>query len=415
MNETNKNYSIKQLDTMNLTPLEPDIITLLHYLKEHLTKEEYLIAYNKIAENNNIEYYQNTFIDCIDYVTEIINNSFANKSKIFEFYKNKFRMKEIFDLDIEPTINRRMFSQEYYGFISKVTFDELTTTESYKKLDEKSKKIVAYYFKNPTINQKNEKYILERDMNLWLLKYHNNSFFSLKEEEIKNILEKHKNELTKTQIESIETLFLDKRKSNIKKDRLYLEMILLKLKYNINDYFRIDLTKEEIIETIKKHPTLLSEEEKNILYDRYGINTKPLEKKELAIKYNLTEDRVRDLLKTIKKRILIEYYEITEQSHNWKEKHNNLLYEYLEEFENHINNETTKVLKLYLENKSYKEITSITGYNNLQVSNLITDGIREAKFYYYKIKPVTTIIKEKMEIVLKKYHYSKEEQEIINE
>ena len=99
--KTTKIYSIKQLENMDLTPLDPDIITLLHYLKEHLTKEEYLIAYNKITENknDNIEYYQNIFIDyddIIDYVAEITNSSLANKRKLFDLYKSKYSIKEIF-------------------------------------------------------------------------------------------------------------------------------------------------------------------------------------------------------------------------------------------------------------------------------------------------------------------------------
>ena len=418
--ETTKKYSIKQLENMDLTPLDPDIITLLHYLKEHLTKEEYLIAYNKITENknDNIEYYQNIFIDyddIIDYVAEITNSSLANKRKIFDLYKSKYSIKEIFALDIFPTINKRNIPKEYYEFISKLTFEEITATKSYQELNNESKKVIAYYFKVPAAKQINEKYILERDMNLWLLNYHDNSFFSLKEEEIKTLLEEHKDELTKKQIEDIKATLLDKSKNSSKKYKSETEIKVLKLKYGLNNYFRIALTKEEIIETIKKCPTLLSDEEKRILYDRYGINTEPLEKKELAIKYNLTEDRVRDWLKAIKKRVLIEYYDISEHNHDWKEQHNSLLLEYLNVPRYNFNEETRKVLSLYLENKSYKEIETITGYNNLQVSNIITDGIRRAKFYFYNIIPVSKITKEDIEKLSKKYHYSKEDQEIIHE
>ena len=190
--ETTKKYSIKQLENMDLTPLDPDIITLLHYLKEHLTKEEYLIAYNKITENknDNIEYYQNIFIDyddIINYVAEITNSSLANKRKIFDLYKSKYSIKEIFALDIFPTINKRNIPKEYYEFISKLTFEVITATKSYQELNNESKKVIAYYFKVPTAKQINEKYILERDMNLWLLNYHDNSFFFLKEEEIKTL------------------------------------------------------------------------------------------------------------------------------------------------------------------------------------------------------------------------------------
>lgn len=405
---------------MDLIPLDPDIITLLHYLKEHLTKEEYLIAYNKITKNknDNIKYYQNIFIDyndMIDYVTEIINSSLTNKRKIFDLYKNKYSTKEIFNLDISPTITKRSISKEDYEFISKLTFEEITATKSYQELNNESKKVIAYYFKVPVSKQINEKYIFERDMNLWLLNYHNNSFFFLKEEEIKNILEEHKDELTKKQIEDIKITLLDKNNNSSKKYKLEAKTKVLKLKYGLNNYFRIALTKEEIIKTIKKCPTLLSNKEKNILYDKYGINTKPLEKKDLAIKYNLTEDKVRDWLKTIKMRVLIEYYDISEHNHDWKEQHNILLLKYLNDPRYNFNEETRKVLSLYLENKSYKEIETITGYNNLQVSNIITDGIRRAKFYFYNIIPVSKITKEDIEKLSKKYHYSKEDQKIIHE
>lgn len=416
--ETTKKYSIKQLDNMNLTPLDPDIITLLHYLKGHLKEEEYLIVYNKITKNDNTLYYQNIVTDynsIIDYITEIINNLFANKRKIFEYYKSKYSLKEIFALDIVPNINTIIYSKNYYNFFSELTFEEIITTKSYQEFDEKAKKIIAYYFKVPTNNQRNGKYILERDMNLWLLNYYDNHFFSLKEQEIRDILEECKDELTEKQIKGIKSLYIDKRKSNIKEYSAYLEFKLLKLKYGINNYFRIELTREEIIETVKKCPALLNETEKNILYDAYGIDTKPLNKKELTIKYNLTEDRVRDWLQAIKKRVLIEYYDVYMHNYDWKEKYNNLLYEYLNNSRYSFNEETRKVLNLYLENKSYKEIETITGYNNLQISALITDGIREAKFYYYKIKALVNVTNEDIKRLSKKYNYSKGEQQIIQE
>ena len=100
-----------------------------------------------------------------------------------------------------------------------------------------------------------------------------NSFFFLKEEEIKTLLEEHKDELTKKQIEDIKATLLNKSKNSSKKYKSETEIKVLKLKYGLNNYFRIALTKEEIIETIKKCPTLLSDEEKRILYDRYGIGT----------------------------------------------------------------------------------------------------------------------------------------------
>lgn len=90
MKEINITHSLKQLENMDFTPLEPDTITLLHFLKENLTEEEYFI-YNKIIKdkNNNLEY------------LEISDK--LNKDIIFKKYKEKYKISEIFTLDIEPT------------------------------------------------------------------------------------------------------------------------------------------------------------------------------------------------------------------------------------------------------------------------------------------------------------------------
>ena len=109
-------YSISQLEKMNLEPLSPGEICMLHSLKEKYDEYSYYFIYTRFVDRyKKVDYYKK-FInntpkeidENIEFYDDILNSLFTqeNLSKELNKYKSKYKMKKIFELDILP--NRKI-------------------------------------------------------------------------------------------------------------------------------------------------------------------------------------------------------------------------------------------------------------------------------------------------------------------
>lgn len=419
--DTVKKYGIKELLEMNLTPQSPEIIVTLHYLKQNISEVSYTILHNMIVNNKqyNIEYYykkypflskkilENEMADALEIYRNIYNGEIVKR--IYDQYKNKYTISQIFELDIKPSVTKDY--KAILKYIEQIKYEDIENEEYIQTLNSKQKDLVKRYFN--TCNDSNKSqllyYRIERDINLLQLGYYNQKQIILTEEEVKKILAEKKEYLEAQQLNLINQIYIKKEKN--KRRHNYIDNILLGLKFNIIHYFDKTLLIDQIKDVIKKDPELLNVEDKKIIFDYYGVDTDKKTITELAVENNMTYIEMHDKLRNLRTTILKNYYDLIKEKKDISKEE---FLKYLSDKRYDFSSETRKILTEYLQgNDNYKDLAAKYGYSEYQISNFVTEGIRKANMYYYNIMRVLIFTEEELNNLLDKFDYDDVNRRII--
>lgn len=424
--KTIRKHTIKSLKKSSLIPLPPLLKSNLFFLKQNLSDIEYYIIYTKIFEclNDDFSYYQvkfpksnpDTIIKKIKYCDTVIQKAFrkSNLDKVYEFYKKKYTIPQILEFDIEPI--QEIEYKELIEFSKNISFEEIEQTNSYQNLDKNTKRLLKRYYEKPQCRKGKSpsfyKENIEKEVNLQLLGYITNDSFKITKEEIEELTEKYKYLLTTQEIEAINNMFVKTKRINPYQEQdNYLKDKIYQLKYGVYHFFDHHITEKQIRIVEQQKPNILSADEKYLINEYYGINTTRKSYKELEKELNIPSVLIHDKVALLRERILINYFNLEQSNLDIsKEK----LLEYLSDPRYEFSKDTKICLRLYLEEKSYKEISEITGFNQIQVSNFITESIRKANLYRYGVRKNFLPTEEELEDICSQINYTSEEKKIVS-
>lgn len=421
----NFKYKNKNIEVSKLIPLEPKLNLMLFYLKKHLSNLEYNIVYTKIAtpEKDNINFYLRKFStipqellqDLIKDIENLLTNVLTETriAQIYNFYKKSYTIPQIFELNTLPrksTINY----QSLITFSEEISFETIEDSDYYKNLRNRDQRLIKkYYSSNFRPKNKRLKRIINNYINILLTDNLPNQKITLPQEEIKQILEENASMLSVTDISYFNSLISEKGESKSKANiriSYYYKQLLEQLKFGIYHYFYQNLTLEQIKTVQRKYPTLLTEEENWLINQYYGNDTPKKSYNELMIELGLDYVTIHDKMRTLRNRIIINYFNLQRKSNEISKE---LFLKYISDPRYEFSEESRKVSKLYLSGKNYQEISEITKYTTTQVSNFITEAIRKANIYNYKIIKIFIIIKEELEQICTSINLSVTEKNII--
>ena len=418
---------------LKIEPIEPFNIVKYMYLKDDLSDIERKLY--KMVLLGKYNYTDNDYVNAIGVsfeqyqeikksLIEKINEKFSDKMSfdLFQHQMIKSYGTKIFDLDLtkkEKIIDYKTLKEEYSELDLDEILEKLNRVDY--KLNPKEEKLITRYFgsdKNPYLLNTN---LVEKEINALKYGFKRKSTSVSLEKLYKHYLtikDKYNDE-QKAFIESY--VFRKKDKALFRKEypnstlypskAMYVNA-LEKSYYNINAYFQNEFTKENWLEVREKYRYRFTDFRVEVLDLFYGVNTKPYSLKELSEKYNMDPIKMHDIYSNARDLAINLFYGINLNIHIDK----SIYAPYIDDIKYNYTEETRRILRLFIiEDKTYDEISKITGLTNTRISNIITEAIRKIDNYRFNLIKSSFISKEELNEVFNYYKdkFSETEKSII--
>lgn len=296
---------------------------------------------------------------------------------------------------------------DLYNFLKEYDFQSFCREykEFYSTLDPTNQKLLHRFLEEiPSIDSLTQEDIslAEQDVNFQYL--NEREFYPIPMDTLKETFYNNKNLFTEEQREKIEKYIIHRQDGPLIKDYYGLLNKLENIYFGIDRILEMRLSKEQMIEVLKKKRNAFSEEEIQYIDFYYGISVRKHTIQEMKDQTNESYQKVHDTLFTALDRALKFYVGYVGRE---KEITDFTVYEpYIESFQYEVSSETRKLLYMYIkERKNYEEIQKETGLTKPKISNVIQDGLRKIDFYRYGILKVNTFTLEELKEVstTKKY------------
>lgn len=184
-----------------------------------------------------------------------------------------------------------------------------------------------------------------------------------------------------------------------KQGRLLIEK-LERIYYHIYGYFENNFTKENWLEVKGKYWEQFSDEKVEYLDLYYGVKGRAYSIIEIANMFHMDYIKLHDTIRDARNLAIRLYSKI----HRKLILKSALYVPYINDPHYGFTSETRKVLKLYIiEEKSYDEISKLTGLNKTRISNIITDAIRKMDNYRFGIIKIFVIRVEELNDIFTYY------------
>ena len=152
--------------------------------------------------------------------------------------------------------------------------------------------------------------------------------------------------------------------------------------YHIYEYFENNFTKENWLEVKGKYWEQFSDEKVEYLDLYYGVKGRTYTIPEMAEMFQMDYIKLHDIIRDARDLAINLFSGIKRKIEIDKR----LYIPYIEDLHYDFTTETRYILKLFIiKEKSYDEISKITGLNTTRISNIITDGIRKIDNYRFGI------------------------------
>jgi len=306
------------------------------------------------------------------------------------------------------------------SYFKNTEYQDIEHNDYIMSLDEKSKKLLKRYFEknqHPKINQKRRFSMIERYINLTLLGYYKQNKFNIDKIEISQIIEKNREKLTNYDLDFINLYFLDNKNDKSTKDidlnsANYYKNKLLKLKFNIDHFFELSLTREQIISVKEQYPDFLTKTEQYIINEYYGINGERKSLEEIATELEQNKNDIVRLESYLRIKILKKYFKIGQEE---KDIDKEEFLKYIRNPRYEFTDDMRTILSLYIiEKKSLDDIAKTMNSTSTKVSNNLNECIRAANMYRYGIKKILLMTEEEFHKLSAENNYSEIERTIVH-
>ena len=410
----------KKYGKLKKTPLSPKQIIRYMYLKDELDDSERSLY--KLSLLGKYNYTDKDFmeilgLDISEYIELVkslkdkINRKFSDikTAKSFQEQMLKNHGTNIFNIDFdskEKLIDYNMLEEKYFS----CSLDEILSyfNDINYTLTEQEEKLLNTFFGDVDYYYVSSREV-EKEVNI--LKYD----FRKKDNTVprKKLYKEYlriKDRFNEEQQLYLESFVFGKKdralfnqkcpNSNLHKEKLYLIGVLEKSYYHILEYFENNFSKENWLEVKEKYPNHFTGRRKEILDLYYGVNTEPYSITALAKKYNMNYSKMNDLCSDVRDSAINLYSgrKLTIDINKSK------YIPYIIDPHYTFTNETREVLKLFMiENKTYDEISKITGLSKTRISNIITEIVRKMDNYRFGLTKVIIISKEELDNIFDYY------------
>lgn len=402
-----------RFNSLRTTPISPTQIIKYMYLKDDLTDlERKLYELNLLGKYKyrNDEYASLLGITLqeLKQVTVTLKAKINKKFSDVRLYKNfqnqmiKMYGTSIFDIDVnkkEKIIDYRTLEERY----SSLSLEEISNyfNDVNYNLTYDEKNLLNRYFGVCDYEVLYTREI-EKEVNLLIFGFKKKSKqVSLKKLYKEYIKIMHK--FTEEQQLYLETYFFGKRDHslfdiNYPNSILYRhnKFLIEKLErsyYHIYGYFENNFTKENWLEVKGEYWEQFSDDKVEYLDLYYGVKGRTYTIPEISEMFQIDYIKIHDIIRDARDLAINLFCGI-----NRKIVINKRLYiPYIEDLNYDFTNETRYILKLFIiKEKSYNEISKITGLNTTRISNIITDGIRKIDNYRFGIIQCFIISEEEL-------------------
>lgn len=384
------------------TPLSPTQIIKYMYLKDDLTDLERrlyelnLLGKYKYRNEDYVVILGITMQELKQIMTSLkakINRKFDDEKSFNNFKKQMIKMygTGIFNMDI----NRKEKIIDYHALDERYSLLSLEEILGYFKdinyslaSDEENLLIryFGYYDKNPM-----RVFDIEKEVNILKFGFKRKSKYAPLKELYKEFL-RTRDDYTEEQQLYLETYFFGKKdrklfreaypNSSLYKDNQKLIFRLERSYYHIFEYFENNFTKEAWLKVKVKYRERFSDEKIEMMDLYFGIRGEPLSRKEIAKKFNMS--RI-DFNHSFEPTIMYAMRLYSGLGRNI-EINKELYIPYVEDPRYSFVTETRQLLRQFLiEDKTYEEISEVTGLKTTRISNIITAAIRKIDFFRFGI------------------------------
>lgn len=403
----NKLFSLKKLygkkfNKLKIKPLSPNDICIFLYLKDKLSILEQNILYLKLIDKYDYELEdirqlvnvsKHEFNSAYGNLNLIMKRELKDLSKFEEFKKamiDRFGSK-IYDVELlenEKIIDYQKINKTYFN-ISLKKIEEIFGSVL-EKLTEKEKDIIyKYYRKN--IFKSISPLTINRKINILLFGYYS-EYKKLDITKLFNTFNDNRNLFSQEQV-----LFLESYIFNLKSEDEFLniypnsnlsqysDLLIEKLEYIYYGIYRLSnslIDKDRYLLIREKNLHKLNEEKRKLLDLYYGVGIKKMSLDELAIFYGLKKSKIKKLIQNAK-----EYVINVCSNNNLSTSIDKSLYvDYVLDLRFILSDDLRHILKLYiLDDKSYNEISEITGISSLKIMKTIGNLLKRIDNYRYDI------------------------------
>ena len=413
LNKLKSNYG-SYYKKLKVEPLTPNDIYTFLYLKDKLSEIELRILYLKIIDNYNyslkeiqqiIGIPENEFKFINNNLNAIIKQELSNKNN-FNKYKEKLikeygsKIYNIKLMDHEKLINYNLLKNKYFN----ITLEEIENifSNSIHELTEQEKNIIYKYY-GKRQNQNISTSIINREVNLAIFGYKKSPTLPDKNKLYKTLIN-NKNEFSEEQILFFESYifnlipnkkFLEKYpNSDLPRNNSFILEKLEMMYYGIHKMLENKFNDKKYLFVKENYSEKLGEERIKILDLYYGINESKKTIQEIADIYGLTYLKMHGKLRDIRE-FAMNLYANRNSTINIDK---TLYHKYILDKRFPLTPESRKVLQLFMiENKTYDEISSVTGLTNYRISNIITELIRKMDNYRFNLLQFEDYTLEKLE------------------
>lgn len=417
---------------LKIKPLTPNDICLFLYLQTKLNSIDQQILYYKLIDVYNYEYSDLKDIlkiskeefDRINRKLDIMLKLKLNEKEKFNKFKSDILKENGTDI-----YNLNLFEKEYIDYrtlnkrYSKMTMDdfEYFFKKIYLEMPEQQRNLLYRYFAIPPA-QRFSRSVVNKEITLVINGLKESRDLVEKGDLYKTYI-KNKEIFSEEQILFIESyifgikpkkeyneLYGDKNISNAKDYLLYkLQLIhfgldnLYQNKFNVKSYLKVR----------NKYADKIGEKRLYLLDLYCGVNNKSLKTiGELAEEYNVSYRVMHDWLRDAREFVMNLYA----NRNSTVDINKSMYHKYILDPRFQMIPESRKILKLFMiENKTYDEISDITGLTNYKISNIVTEMIRKMDNYRFGLMPFEDYSKEDLEMFFESTSsdFTKEEKEII--
>ncbi len=388
--------------TLKKTPLSPMQIIKYMYLKDELTEIERklyelnLLGKYKYSDDDYASILGITLEELKQVIASLkakINKKFEDK-KAFKYFRDqmiKTYGTSIFDIDIdkkEKVIDYHALDEKY----SSLSLEEILSyfQDINYSLTPDEEHLLERYFGYCDKNYAGS-FDIEKEVNV--LKYGFNR--KNKYAPLKGLYKEYlrtRDDYTEEQQLYLETYFFGKKDRKLFREAYpdsYLyedyQKLIFKLErsyYHIFEYFENNFTKEAWLKVKAKYWERFTAEKVEMMDLYFGVRGEPLSRKELAKKYNMSRLEFNQIFEPTLMYAIRLYSGLGRNIEIDKK----IYIPYVENPQYNFVPETRQILKQFLlEDKTYEEISEMTGLKTTRISNIITAAIRRMDFFRFGI------------------------------
>lgn len=425
------NISISQVMHENFIPPTVEEVIILAELKEKLDEDDYYIFYHTWYKKHKVSLVAEkmalsekeireriNYIICT-YPTLITDREYA-KNIFLDSVKSKGSSKVYNQIiDLEPNFNP---VEEISKIVRKMTYKQarqMVGSLYDAKFSERDRKLFAQYF-DQSIKTIHLSVIERTSVKINAINSHYQDSPYIDKKKLYKIMLDNQEKYTDRIIDYLKKTYF-KEESGYNGSPPIGEKITIsyylnlfeRLYYDLDEYSTYLIPKEDVEKIIWGTKYRFTEEEKQIMTLKYGLNgTREHTLVEMAKIYNLDYVTMHDKYHKINYKV-IDIYVGRHVMNNYS---NPLRYrKYIEDNRYLMTSETRDAARLYfIEGKTYKEIIDIMGIRDTtRVSNILTEAARKMDFWEYGMVDFPVYEPELVDNVFSTYHFSLLEEKAI--